>query len=701
MKIYVLKTATGLLSTSFLLLACQPSMRFMEPSAHLRAAQPPTANASVNIVQPNAPSAKVKVESQAAQPQMARVTLEITMPQITQSDFSTQALAINNISKLKLELVGPGIPSPRYADGADGNGLIVNSGGTFSVSFANVPYGAARRLSLRAYDNTESEIPGATIKTAFAVGAATTQVELSFRTTPLADILAAITGSQANQYLAENLNLATLQSFVDTLTGRNGTAPNYTYTTHPTLVDGAVIGADLIANQGNIGALNAAKPEYKIMPGNVSFALTGLINPDTATVLIRDPASGEVVGRSNGAGTISGVRPGTWKLAATAPGYTANSSPTVVVTAGNTANAGTISFAVSSSPVITALSSSSGVIGSHLTITGTNFHNSIAGNTVDFGGTVATITSASPTELGLVVPSGISGVQNVRVSVGGNGSNTQSFSVIPVISSLSVASGIVGSNVTLTGTGFSSIWANNMVRLNGVMATLTSASATTLAITVPQVANGTFTVQVGAQTSAGVAFNVLPTISLTAPAAAAILTGSTPLNVSTTSGNAISRVEYFSGATKLGESTTAPYNFAWDTTMATSGAHSLTAKITDTQSNEVTSAAVNITVNQAPVIAALTASLNPVPGLAHTTFLTCNASDAEGPPTVTWSTVGGDFGSFNTTTGSQVYWTAPAMAGGPYTIRCSVSDGVHTTAQDLSVSVNNSTGAVTGNGGLY
>lgn len=652
-----------------------------------------------------APSAKINIEPQPESLQteqpLARVTLEITMPQAPQGGFTTQALAVNQIAKLKLELVGPGIAAARYADGADANGFITNAGGTFSVSFSNVPYGAARRLSLRAYDNTETEIPGATIKTAFAVGAATTNIELSFRTTPLADILATITGSQANQYLAENLNLATLQSFVDTLTGRTGLAPNYTYTTHPTLIDGAVIGADLIGNQGNIGALNASKPEYKITPGDVSFTLTGLINPDTATVVIRDPASGDVAGRTNGAGTLSGVRPGTWKVEATAPGYTANTSPTVLVTSGNTANAGTISFAVASSPAITALSSSSGVIGSSLTITGTHFHNSIAGNTVDFGGTVATITSASPTQLVVTVPSGLSGTQNVRVSVGGNNSNTQSFAVTPVISSLSVDSGIVGSTVTLTGTGFSTTEANNTVRLNGVNAPIISASATTLIVTVPQMANGNFTVQVGTQTSTGVAFNVLPTISLTAPTADATLTGTVPLSVSTTSGNAISKVEYFSGATKLGESTSAPYGFDWDTTTAVSGAHSLSAKITDAQSNEATSTAVNVTVNQAPVISALTASLNPVPGLAHTTQLNCNASDSEGTPTLTWSTVGGDFGSFSATTGSQVYWTAPNTLGGPYTIRCSASDGIHTITQDLPLTVVDGEGEVTGSGGLF
>lgn len=703
-------SAVSLASLCLLLSACQPGPRQLASSGQntflplqtqlTSAAKPQTALST-------APSAKVRIEpetTQAVRPdqrELARITLEITMPPAPKGDFSTQALAVNNIAKLQLELTGPGIPTPLYATGADVNGMIDNTGGTFSVSFSNVPYGKARRLSLRAYDGSSTEIPGASIKTAFAVGGTSTDVELSFRTTPLADILAVITGSQANQYLAENLDLIALQAFVDNLTGMMGTSPNYSYSTHPSLIDGAAIGADLIANGGTIGALNPATVAYKIGTGSVSYTLSGLINPDVASVVVRDPASGEIGGRSNGTGTITGIRPGTWKVEATAPGYTASSSPTVVVSTGDTAEAGTIDFSISNTPAISALSVSSGVIGSSLTISGSNFHSSIAGNTVDFGGVVATITSASTTELVVTVPGGISGSQNVRVTVGGNASNSQSFSVTPVISSLSVSSGIVGSNVTLTGTGFSGTLANNTVKLNGVNATVITASGTELVVTVPQAASGDFTVQVGSQTSSGQAFNVLPTVSLSAPAADALLSGTSTLSVTTTSGNAISKVEYFSGAAKLGESISPPYSFDWDTSTAASGAHSLSAKITDAEDNTATSVSVNVTVNHAPIISSLTATLNPVPGLAHTTQLSCSATDAEDSVTLSWETVGGSFGTFSSSTGAEVFWTAPATAGGPYTIRCSANDGHSTTIQELNVSVNSETGNITGNGGLF
>lgn len=57
--------------------------------------------------------------------------------------------------------------------------------------------------------------------------------------------------------------------------------------------------------------------------------------------------------------------------------------------------------------------------------------------------------------------------------------------VAPTISSFNPSSGLVGSTVIITGTNFSSTPANNIVRFNGVAATVTVSSATSLTVTVP------------------------------------------------------------------------------------------------------------------------------------------------------------------------------------------------------------------------
>lgn len=56
----------------------------------------------------------------------------------------------------------------------------------------------------------------------------------------------------------------------------------------------------------------------------------------------------------------------------------------------------------------------------------------------------------------------------------------------------------------------------------------------------------------------------------------------------------MSKVEFFSGSTKLGESVTAPYPFSWANVAA--GSYALTAKATDNQGATTTSATVSIQV---------------------------------------------------------------------------------------------------------
>ena len=57
----------------------------------------------------------------------------------------------------------------------------------------------------------------------------------------------------------------------------------------------------------------------------------------------------------------------------------------------------------------------------------------------------------------------------------------------------------------------------------------------------------------------------------------------------------MSKVEFFNGAAKLGEDTTAPYSFTWSGVAA--GTYTLTARATDDLGGATTSAASTITVS--------------------------------------------------------------------------------------------------------
>ncbi|WP_354580812.1 Ig-like domain-containing protein [Hymenobacter sp. UYP22] len=99
--------------------------------------------------------------------------------------------------------------------------------------------------------------------------------------------------------------------------------------------------------------------------------------------------------------------------------------------------------------------------------------------------------------------------------------------------------------------------------------------------------------------------NQAPTVSLAA--ASTSLTVNSALALTATAADAdgsVAKVEFFNGATKLGEDTSAPYQLSW--TPTATGTVSLTAKATDNAGASTTSGAVSVAVTAAPVAAATT-----------------------------------------------------------------------------------------------
>lgn len=152
--------------------------------------------------------------------------------------------------------------------------------------------------------------------------------------------------------------------------------------------------------------------------------------------------------------------------------------------------------------------------------------------------------------------------------------------------------------------------------------------------------------------------NSLPTVALTAPANGYSVMAPATVSITATASDTdgtISKVEFYQGATKIGEDTTSPYQFDWTRTNADTGAYSLTAVATDNAGGSTTSSAAGITItpnsNQAPAITATTPAANAT-GIASSTTLNVSLSDPEGDAmTVTFygrkttpATAGADFG---------------------------------------------------------
>src|SRR2546430_2378114 len=186
-----------------------------------------------------------------------------------------------------------------------------------------------------------------------------------------------------------------------------------------------------------------------------------------------------------------------------------------------------VTVTVSNPPTISSFTPASGPVVTSVTISGTNFAGTTA---VAFNGVSASFTVNSATSIQATVPAGAT-TGTIRVTApGGTATSAGSFTVINplAITSFTPASGPVGTSVTISGTNFTGTTA---VAFNGVNATFTVNSATSIQATVPAgVTTGTIRVTTpgGTATSAG-SFTVInpPTITSFTPASGPVGTSVT------------------------------------------------------------------------------------------------------------------------------------------------------------------------------
>src|SRR4051812_47099759 len=88
-----------------------------------------------------------------------------------------------------------------------------------------------------------------------------------------------------------------------------------------------------------------------------------------------------------------------------------------------------------------------------------------------------------------------------------------------------------------------------------------------------------------------------PTVSITAPAMGASVTGTVTVTASAADNVAIASVQFtLDGGTLGAADTAAPYSMTWNTANSAIGTHTLTAVARDTSGNSTTSAAVSVIV---------------------------------------------------------------------------------------------------------
>lgn len=255
-------------------------------------------------------------------------------------------------------------------------------------------------------------------------------------------------------------------------------------------------------------------------------------------------------------------------------------------------------------PTIGSFSPTSAAVGAEITITGTNFSTEISKNIVEFNGTVATVKSATLTELKVVVPAGTTSGK-IKVTVEGSiALSTDDFAIIsPAISSFSPTSALAGTEITITGTNFSTDVSKNIVEFNGTVASVNSASLTELKVIVPAGAtSGKIKVTVeGTIGSSTDDFSVLsPTISGFSPTSGLIGTEVTITGIF--SGDIADNIVTFNGTSATVKSATATELIVDVPNGATTG------KIKITINDEFGQSELDFTVETVPTITSFSAT---------------------------------------------------------------------------------------------
>ena len=239
-------------------------------------------------------------------------------------------------------------------------------------------------------------------------------------------------------------------------------------------------------------------------------------------------------------------------------------------------------------------------------------------------------------------------------------------------------------------------------RLDGVnLGTEDTAAPYSAAWNTTMATNGTHTITAVARDAAGnvatssavtvTVDNARPSVSITAPASGATLSGTVTVAASASDNVRVAGVQFRLDGANLGaEDTSAPYSVPWNTKTASDGSHTLTAVARDGAGNLATSPTVTVTVDNTGPSVAIT---SPAPGatVAGSITVTANASDASGVAGVQFRLDGASLGAEDTAAPYSVAWDTASAANGTHTLTAVARDsaGQLTTSAAVTVTVNN------------
>lgn len=394
---------------------------------------------------------------------------------------------------------------------------------------------------------------------------------------------------------------------------------------------------------------------------------------------------------------------------ATAPSPADTVAPSVSLTAptGGTVS-GTLSLSATASDNV-------GVAGVWFTVNGTTVGTEDTTAPYQTSWNTATVANGTHTIRALARDAAGNTATSAAITVTVN--NSTSDSTAPTVSLTSPTAG-----ATVSGTVAVSASASDNVGVASVQFTLNGTNLGSADTTAPYTinwntagaANGTHTLRAIARDAAGnvttsaartVTVNnptssqtdvTRPTVSLTAPAAGATVSGTITVAANASDNVGVTSVQFTLNGNNLGAAdTSAPYAITWDTTAVTNGSYVLRAVARDAAGNTRTSSSRTITVrNAARDTTAPTVSLTaPAAGatVRGTVTVTATASDDVGVASVQFTLNGVNLGAADTTEPYAINWSTANAVNGTHTLRAIARDaaGNVTTSTARTVVVNN------------
>src|SRR6185295_18818163 len=152
-----------------------------------------------------------------------------------------------------------------------------------------------------------------------------------------------------------------------------------------------------------------------------------------------------------------------------------------------------------------------------------------------------------------------------------------------------------------------------------------------------------------------------PTVSMTAPASGATVSGTTTITASAADNIGVVGVQFLLDGASLGAEQTGPYSLAWNTTLAGNGTHTLSARARDAAGNTTTATNVTVTVSNSQTTGGLVAAYTFNEG-AGSTLTDLSGNGNNGTISAASWTTSGKFGNALQFNGTSAKVTIPDAA---------------------------------------